>query len=260
MNALTIQDCLFPSDNALEVPSLRLEMQPEAVGIPFILFGETRRSYQMNGSGTVCFYTDDYRFNTVYEHPEKILAMRPGSVVEPNFSLYDEMPVAFGLQQIYKKRWVARAMQMRGVPVFVDLCCSPKYYKLNLLGVPLGWRSFCTRGYSYQVEHLAMELEIAQMVADGNEVLFVCYGGGAPCKAFCREHGLVYVTPAVEIRNANERYEKMREAIDFFGEKLPAELVNPDVKTLPDMETLKQNSVVDYGGVKKNEELTIKKE
>ena len=230
----------------MEIPQLRLDRQPECAGIPFVLFGETRRSYQMNGSGTLCFYTDDYRFNTVYEHPDKILSMRPGSIVEPNFSLYDETPVAFGLQQIYKKRWVARAMQMRGIPVFVDLCCSPKYYKLNLLGVPLGWHAFCTRGYSHQVEHLAMELEIAKMVADGHEVLFVCYGGGAPCKEFCRQHGLVYVTPSVEIRNANERYEKMREAVDFFGEKLPAELVNPDIKGLPTLEEMQEKKVIDY--------------
>ena len=99
-----IQDSLFPTDNELEIPTLRLDMQPRSCAIPFVLFGEQRRSFKMQGHGTLSFYTDDYRFQTVYEHPEKIVAMQPANIVEPNFSLYDETPIAFGMQQIYKKK------------------------------------------------------------------------------------------------------------------------------------------------------------
>ena len=201
----------------------------------------------MGGTGTLCFYTDDYRFQSVYEHPEKIVAMQPANIVEPNFSLYDETPIAFGMQQIYKKRWIGRAMQMKGIRVFVDLCCSPKFYKLNLLGVPRGYKSFCTRGYSHQVEHLAYELEIARMVSnDADDLLFVCYGGGEPCKSFCRENGLVYVTPVVEVRNKNVRNEKMKEAIAFFGKEISMTDLNPKLNDLPKLEEMMGERMLDY--------------
>ena len=241
-----IQDSLFPTDNELEIPTLRLDMQPKSCAIPFVLFGEQRRSFKMGGTGTLCFYTEDYRFNTVYEHPEKIVAMQPANIVEPNFSLYDETPIAFGMQQIYKKRWIGRAMQMKGIRVFVDLCCSPKFYKLNLLGVPRGYQSFCTRGYSHQVEHLAFELEIARMVADGRDVLFVCYGGGQPCKDFCRENGLIYVTPVVEVRNRSLRYDKMKEAVAFFGQEISMTALNPKLNELPRLEEMMGDRVEDF--------------
>lgn len=42
------------------------------------------------------------------------------------------------MQAIYKKRFLARAMQEKGIGVFVDLNVAPKFYKLNLMGVPKG--------------------------------------------------------------------------------------------------------------------------
>lgn len=119
-NDLYIPDSLFPTDNDFEVPSLRLDMQATTCQIPFVCFGEQKRTFKMNGTGTLHFYTDDYRFNAVYEHPEKILQQNPAQIVEPNFSLFNETPIAFGLQAIYKKRLVARQMQEEGIRVFVD--------------------------------------------------------------------------------------------------------------------------------------------
>lgn len=126
-----VPDCIFPTDNDAEVPMLRLDMQPEFCDIPFVCFGEQKRTFQMNGCGTLHFYTDDYRFSVLYEHPEKILQHNPRNIVEPNFSLFNEMPVAFGLQAIYKKRFIARAMQEKGIRVFVDLNVAAKFYKLT---------------------------------------------------------------------------------------------------------------------------------
>ena len=139
MSDTFVPDCIFPTDNDAEVPLLRLDMQPKFCDIPFLCFGEQKRTYDMNGCGTLHFYTDDYRFQSVYEHPEKILQHNPATIVEPNFSLFNEMPVAFGMQAIYKKRFIARAMQERGIRVFVDLNVAAKFYKLNMLGVPFGW-------------------------------------------------------------------------------------------------------------------------
>ena len=50
-----VEDSLFPTDNMLEIPQLRVDMQPKSCAIPFVLFGEQRRSFQMRGQGTLCF-------------------------------------------------------------------------------------------------------------------------------------------------------------------------------------------------------------
>lgn len=223
-----IPDCLFPSDNDAEVPMLRLDMQPKYCEIPFLCFGEQKRTFQMNGQGTLHFYTDDYRFQSVYENPGKILQHNPASIVEPNFSLFNEMPVAFGLQAIYKKRFIARAMQERGINVFVDLNVAAKFYKLNMLGVPMGWSSFCTRGYSDRLHYLEFEWQLAKSYAGDNPLLFVIYGGGNECKRFAKEHGCVYVTPVVTLKHKQKALEKIESSIAFISEEFSVTNLIPD--------------------------------
>lgn len=213
-----IPDCLFDTDNDLEVPSLRLDMQPNFCDIPFICFGEQKRTFNMQGNGTLHFYADDYRFSAVYEHPERILKHNPRNIVEPNFSLYGDMPVAFGMQAIYKKRWISRMMQERGLPVFVDLNVNSKFYKLNMLGVPRGYRAFCTRGYSDRIAYLQFEYDIAKDWAEGNVPLFVIYGGGEACKQFAKENHCIYVTPMITMKNSLRSKQKITDSI-AFGEE-----------------------------------------
>ena len=181
-----IPDQLFPCDNDLEIPTLDLNMQAQTCDIPFLCFGEQTRTFNLNGQGTLHFYTDDYRFSVVYEHPDKILRHHPSNIVEPNFSLFNEMPIAFGMQALYKKRWIGRAMQQRGIGIFVDLNVAQKYYQLNMIGVPRGWRAFATRGYSDRLSNLAFELSIAEDWAEGEKPLFVIYGGGNSCRRFAQ--------------------------------------------------------------------------
>ena len=101
-----LPDCLFPTDNELEIPSLLPELQAETIDVPFVCFGEQRRTMDMSGRGTLHFYTEDYRFNTVFEHPEKIIKHFPRNVIEANFSMFDTTPIALGLSAIYKKRYL----------------------------------------------------------------------------------------------------------------------------------------------------------
>lgn len=235
-----VADCLFPTDNALEIPTLRVDMQAQVCAIPFLAFGEQARTFQMNGTGTLHFYTDDYRFSAIYEHPEKILQHNPMNIVEPNFSLFNETPVAFGMQAVYKKRFIARAMQDRGIRVFVDLNVAPKFYKLNMIGVPEGWSSFCTRGYSDRLNYLQFEHQMAQFIAGNNPVLFVVYGGGEIVKRYCRENGLIYVSPVVNIKKKLKSLEKIAETIAFFGEPIDKD------KLIPSKDDLFSKQIEDF--------------
>lgn len=228
MNDLFVPDCLFQTDNDLEIPTLRIDMQPKFVDIPFVCFGEQKRTFQMNGQGTLHFYTDDYRFNAIYEHPEKILQHNPANVVEPNFSLFNETPIAFGMQAVYKKRFIARAMQERGIKVFVDLNVAAKFYKLNMLGVPIGWSSFCTRGYSDRLHYLEFEWQLAKSYAGDNPLLFVIYGGGDACKRFAKERSCVYVTPVVRLKHKQAALSKIESSIAFLGEDFSVKGLIPE--------------------------------
>lgn len=205
-----LPDTLFPSNNALEIPTLDIEMQAKFAAIPFLCFGEQKRTLDMQNTGTLHFYTDDYRFSAVYDHPERILKHRPMNMVEPNYSLFNETPLAFGLQAIYKKRMLARQMQTKGIRIFADLNVANKWYKLNLLGIPTGWSSFCTRGYSDRLEYLDFEWQMARQIAGGNPLTFVVYGGGALVRQFCAERGLVYVNPIVVLKQKAKRAEALK--------------------------------------------------
>ena len=216
-NDLYIPDCLFPSDNDLEIPSLRLDVQPQSCEIPFLCYGEQRRTKDMHGKGTLHFYCDDYRFTGIWDRPEKVFAHNPANIVEPNFSLFNETPIEFGFQLIYKKRFIARAMQERGIGVFVDLNVANKFYALNVLGVPLGYTSFCTRGYSDRINSLEFEYKIAERIANGNSFAFVVYGGGDIVRKWCQQHQCVYVTPIIAIKNKIKALEKMKESVAKIG-------------------------------------------
>lgn len=236
-----IPDCILPTDNQLEIPSLRLDVQPQLVEIPFLCFGEQKRTKDMRGHGTLHFYTDDYRWQSIYDHPEKILKHNPGSIVEPNYSLFNETPVAFGLQAVYKKRWIARQMQERGIPVFVDLNVANKFYAINLFGVPKGYGAFCTRGYSDRLPALEYEYMLAERVSDGNRLTFVVYGGGEDVKQWCREHNCIYVTPIIAIKNKLKAIEQMKRNSASFD--APSLLGSLPIKELPTREELMARQV-----------------
>lgn len=237
-----IPDCLFPSDNHMEIPSLMLDVQPTHVEIPCLCFGEQRRTKNMNGQGILHFYTDDYKWQSIYEHPEKILKHNPGAIVEPNFSLFNETPVAFGLQSIYKKRWIGRAMQERGIPVFVDLNVANKFYAINLYGVPKGYGAFCTRGYSDRLPALEYEYMIADRVADGNLNFFIVYGGGEKVRKWCFAHPKAYyVTPIIAIKNKLKAIEAMKSNSATFDTQSLLESL--PIKELPTAQELYANQI-----------------
>jgi len=238
---LTLPDQFFPTSNDLEIPDLDLDLQATEAQRPFLCFGEQKRTFNLNGSGSLHFYTDDYRFNAVYEHPEKILQHNPANIVEPNFSLFNEMPVSFGLQAIYKKRWIARCMQSKGIGIFVDLNVAQKFYQLNMIGVPRGWRAFATRGYSDRLNNLAFEYSIAEDWAEGKKPLFVIYGGGDVCRRFAQQKGCIYVNPVVTTKKQLAALQKIHEGIAFLGEefsvKAQLDKMTPFSKQLEDFST-----------------------
>lgn len=169
-------DFVWPSDNPMEIPSLRLDMQAVTVVEPSACWGTCSRS-ETRHVRTWHFYSDDYRFEQLWKTPEDVLATNPVNCVEPNFSSLDSMPFAYGLHQIYKKRWIARWWQEQGIRIFADLFVGEKYIQLNYLGIPKGWRAFATRGNGAEPQ-IAVDTYYQAREWAGGDIVFYCYSGG----------------------------------------------------------------------------------
>lgn len=186
-----LSDCLYESNNIYDIPTLRLDMQAGKVILPLAPWGADSRLRK--DISTYHFYVEDYRFEAIWKDPTKVLISGVRALVEPNLSLFDTTPVAYGLQQIYKKRWIARYFQECGIKVYADLNVSRKFQEYNKLGIPKGYNAFFTRGYADRISHLEEELEIAREISGLETPNLIIYGGGAKVHEFCAEHNLVYV-------------------------------------------------------------------
>ena len=71
----------------------------------------------------VHFFVDDYRFETIYDHPEKsIERLRKYTfILSPDYSLYAEMNPWRQIESVGKNRWVAAKWQSAGMLVVPTL-------------------------------------------------------------------------------------------------------------------------------------------
>lgn len=198
-----VPDALFPSDNEFDIPLLDINMQADFLDLPFNLWGFVKRKQTL--AGTIAFYVDDYRFDAVWSNPQQIINTSCVSVVEPNYSTNNDMPLAIGLWGIYRKRWLARYWQTYGVKTFVDLNVDNKFEKYALLGVPYGWKSYCTRGYSDYIENTETQYEMAKERA-GTEPLFVVYGGGEKVQAHCKARGWIWIMEVMTQKRQEQQH------------------------------------------------------
>jgi len=185
-----VPDSLWPTDNEWGIPLLSVERQADAFDVPIETWGAKARSKR---AGTYHFYTEDSRFATLWQRPDMLVRAGCVNAVEPNFSVYDQVPRAVALWATFRKRWLARYWQSQGIRIFVDLNVARPYDDLNLLGVPKGWRSYATRGYESRLHMTEEELAIARAHAGTESVLFMVYGGSAKVRDWCNANGAVWV-------------------------------------------------------------------
>ena len=185
-----VPDCLYESNNRYEIPNLLIEKQAGKLLLPLVSYSSMRRRLTAQ---TVHFYVDDYRFENVWKSPAKVLSGKIAAIVEPNTSLFDTTPIAYGLNQIYKKRWIARYWQECGLLVYADLNVSSKFYDYNRMGIPDGYNAFATRGYANRIMYLQHELDIARGISGLKTPNMIVYGGGDKARKFCIENSLLYI-------------------------------------------------------------------
>ena len=186
-----VKDILYPSDNLYDIPCLRLDRQAGQLELPFVPYGT---AFKMKTAKTLHYYVEDYRFNTLWENPAKVLKHAITQSVEPNCSLFDTTPIARGLERIYRKRWISRWWQEHGIAIYADLNVSAKFYEYNCLSIPDGYNAFATRGYRGKLEALKMEHGIARRISGCDVPNMIVYGGGHEIHEYSMKHSLLYVT------------------------------------------------------------------
>lgn len=65
------------------------------------------------------FFLDDYRFESIYNNPEKKIETlkRYKSILTPDFSMFMEMPITLQLFSTFKNRWVGAYLQEQSISV-----------------------------------------------------------------------------------------------------------------------------------------------
>ena len=89
----------------------------------------------------VHFFIDDYRFEVIYNNPEKCLERlkKYKFVLTPDFSLYAEMPVWRQIESVGKTRWVGAFFQKNGLTVVPTISWStPISYEFCFKGIEKG--------------------------------------------------------------------------------------------------------------------------
>jgi len=193
-----LKDCIYESDNEFEIPNLLIEKQAGKLVLPFAGWGADSRT--RTGIATYHFYVDDYRFEAIWKNPVKVLSSGIIAVVEPNTSIFEATPIAYGLHQIYKKRWISRYFQECGILIYADLNVPTKFMKYNRMGIPAGYNAFFTRGYKDRLEYLKVEFELAKEISGLQSPNLLVYGGGDLIRKFCVENSLVYVEQFMQNR------------------------------------------------------------
>lgn len=192
------KDCLYASNNPFDIPTLDPKMQAGNLELPLSPWGANSRLRK--DVTTYHFYVDDYRFEHLFKDPIKLLMSGCKAIVEPNCSCHDQTPVAWGIQLIYKKRWLARYLQECGIKVYVDLNVSHKFIEYNKMGVPEGWNAFFTRGLDDWMVSLESDFQVAKEISGLDTPNLIVYGGGKEVQKFCQKHNLLYVTDFINAK------------------------------------------------------------
>jgi len=181
----------WSTDNAEGVPCLLPDYQANMVDDPVEIWGTRRRTDRMRG--TWCFFTTEARFTALIKKPYDVINSGCINSVEMNLGVYEQTPYYEVIHKVGVKRWIARYWQeCGGVRIFVDLNVAPRWREVNLLGVPVGWRAYATRGSVNRLDDVQAELDLACSRAGHKEIVFLGYGGGKGVQDMCMKNKWSY--------------------------------------------------------------------
>ncbi len=106
----------FASAGKWEMPVVKKQDLPSC-NIKLVACSDTRvNDNEENRKKGVHFFVDDYRFNGIYDNPERSLKKysQYAFLLTPDFSTYVDMPLWKQLESVAKNRWVGAYWQTNG--------------------------------------------------------------------------------------------------------------------------------------------------
>jgi hypothetical protein len=78
-----------------------------------------QREHAAKTVGAIHFFLDDYRFESLWASPERLLprVTAVGAALTPDFSVWRDMPLAAQVWNVYRSRWLGAYWQSHGVQV-----------------------------------------------------------------------------------------------------------------------------------------------
>ncbi len=110
----------------------------DLTNLQLISFSDISASDSKNLNKGVHFFIDDWRFETLYNNPERSFKTlsRYRFVLSPDYSLYSEMPVWRQIESIGKSRWVGANWQQRGLIVIPTVSwAQPRSFEYCFNGI-----------------------------------------------------------------------------------------------------------------------------
>ena len=117
----------FTGEGKYEIPLVKKQPLDLSNGIKIISYADIKTNdNENNRQKGVHFFVDDYRFEGVYNHPEKSLERlsQYKFLCTPDFSLYCEMQPWRQIENLGKNRWLGAYWQNKGFIVYPTISWS----------------------------------------------------------------------------------------------------------------------------------------
>ena len=131
---------MYVGEGLWEIPMI-VKQPLDLSHIELIACSDTSKCDTKNLHKGVHFFTDDYRFESIYAHPERTLEKygRYRFLLSPDFSLYREMPPWRQIESVGKARWVGAFWQSKGLTVIPTVSWgAPNSFRYCFDGIEKG--------------------------------------------------------------------------------------------------------------------------
>lgn len=170
---------IFPSSNDHQIPDLE---PTDFVPTSLAAWNMPRhRNHAAITGGAIHFFLDDYRFETAWTAPERLLprVMAVGAALTPDFSLWRDMPRAAQIWNTYRSRWCGAYWQSQGAQVIPTACwASPDTFDFCFDGIPqrsiVAISSVGIR--ANEIDKALYRAGIEELIRRTDPQLMLCYG------------------------------------------------------------------------------------
>lgn len=181
----------FSTNPVTGIPVLLPRFSSELT-LPFVAWGS--RSRYAAFTGTYHFFVDDFRFEALWNCPDKItgLNFKETILVEPDFSIPDDSDFPIFLYQLYRRRYLSRYWQSLGFRIIPNISAHSEFVSSVFDGISKDCQLYVTSGIATIPDLVSMQFDF---IPSDSASLIVC-GGNKAVRSFCESTNRIIWVPA----------------------------------------------------------------